>query len=462
VGKTTTSMNLAAAAALSGTRVLLLDADPLSNISSALNLREHPHRQLLRQAGTALPGLLVTNFVPGLDVLSPYDEGNCSDEDLDYLLQVLASPQVQECYGCMIVDVPPFMGANPTQLIASCDRLLLVMRAEAHAYRTLPAFLELVQRSSRQGHTMELCGILLTLPEGEELGGRWEREMRGRLGARILPEVIPHDDTITKALRVGQISSHLHPDSPAACQYRRLVGKLSLAAEACPPAAGEKMMEAYRVAAAAIPRAAPPSADAAMTETPHGTNGEAQQVDLLDTMPEPEPPKPATPPSSRVHRLARSGELLRPARPERAAAAAAPPIAPSSRYHPASDPAISDPGPAPAGSTSSANPLGQLWPLWILLGAVLGGGLRFFVLPPSALPILVGLGVALIVVVVLLALAAQDSSRSAPPDGPRNRTRRRESRHSSGRSDARKEPGTRLTSRAKSASAGAHREPHTN
>ena len=71
VGKTTTSMNLAAAVAASGTRVLLLDADPLSNISTALNLAEHPHRQSLRQAGIDLPGVLVTNFVPGLDVLSP-------------------------------------------------------------------------------------------------------------------------------------------------------------------------------------------------------------------------------------------------------------------------------------------------------------------------------------------------------------------------------------------------------
>ena len=42
IGKTTTSINLAAAAALAGTRVLLLDADPLSNVSTALHLGSHP------------------------------------------------------------------------------------------------------------------------------------------------------------------------------------------------------------------------------------------------------------------------------------------------------------------------------------------------------------------------------------------------------------------------------------
>src|SRR5947209_11475388 len=64
VGKTTTSVNLAAATALAGARVLLLDADPLSSISVSLNLAQHPQRQTLRQAGVDLPGVLVCGVVP--------------------------------------------------------------------------------------------------------------------------------------------------------------------------------------------------------------------------------------------------------------------------------------------------------------------------------------------------------------------------------------------------------------
>src|SRR5947209_8985292 len=86
VGKTTTSINLAAATAVAGARVLLLDADPLSSISNSLNLVHHPHRAVLRQAGIDLPGVLSCGVVPGLDVLSPYDEGGCTDEELARLL----------------------------------------------------------------------------------------------------------------------------------------------------------------------------------------------------------------------------------------------------------------------------------------------------------------------------------------------------------------------------------------
>ena len=54
VGKTTASINLAAAAAAAGARVLLLDTDPLSNVSTALNLANHANHQSLRAGGARI------------------------------------------------------------------------------------------------------------------------------------------------------------------------------------------------------------------------------------------------------------------------------------------------------------------------------------------------------------------------------------------------------------------------
>src|SRR5262249_25829530 len=174
-------------------------------ISTSLNLERQSQRQSLRSVGIDLPGILYSGVVPGLDVLSPYEEGGCTDEDFDNLLRLTTSSNLQEDYGCLIVDSPPFMGTNPGQLLGACDDLLLVMRAEPMAYRTLPAFLELVQRSRRDGHGIQMRGILLTLPDGELPGGRWERELRGRFGTRILPTVIPYDEEATKATETGRI-----------------------------------------------------------------------------------------------------------------------------------------------------------------------------------------------------------------------------------------------------------------
>lgn len=459
VGKTTTSMNLAAATAVAGTRVLLLDTDPLSNISTALNLAEHPHRQSPRQAGIELPGVLVTNFVPGLDILSPYDEGCCSDDDLDRLLEALAAPAAQNCYGCLVVDVPPFMGANPAQLISSCDEYLLVMRAEAMAYRTLPAFLELVQRSNRAGHTIQMRGILLTLPEGEQPGCRWERELRGRFGARVLPEVIPHDETIGKALRTGQISSHLHPDSPAARQYRQLVGKLGLAEEARPAAAAEQVTQALREAAASVrPVAATTDATVPAAAPPGEPESHAdEEVDLFASAPERELVTPPAPPVSRPRRVERPPSSVPPLAPSTRLkpAAAMPPTAESV---PVAAPVLMAPAAAPPATAAT---LSQLWPLWILLGAVLGGGLRFLPQSSSLLPLLVGLGVAAVVVIFLRSLASAQGNQddSVPTNKRKSRPRVREVKTTASRSEAKQDPTARLASLA---ARSARRGPRTN
>ena len=102
------------------------------------------------------------------------------------------------------------------------------------------------------------------------------------------------------------------------------------------------------------------------------------------------------------------------------------------------------PPPAPVAaappSQPTANALAQLWPLWILLGAVLGGGLRFVPLTASWLPILVGMGVALIVVVVLFSLAAQDRAASPARAYGRGSTRTREPKKIAPRPEPRKDP----------------------
>jgi len=227
VGKTTTCINLAAASAQAGSRVLLFDADPLSAIGAALNLGGHSQRQSLRQAGIDLPGILISDIIPGLDLISPYEEGTCSDKELGEVLELISEAS-GEHYGCLIVDTPPFMGADPVRLLNVVDEFIVIMRAEPLAYRTLPAFLELVQRCKKPGRKVEMQGILLTLPEGEPIGGRWECELRGRFGSRILPQVIPFDEEVGRALLACQIVSLYNPDSSASTQYLSLAEHLEL------------------------------------------------------------------------------------------------------------------------------------------------------------------------------------------------------------------------------------------
>jgi chromosome partitioning protein len=459
VGKTTTSINLAASTAAAGAKVLLLDADPLSGISQALNLAEFSGRRPLRADGIDLPGILCPAVIPGLDVLSPYADGSCSDEQFDELLRLVSSPSPSGGYGCLVVDAPPFMGANPGPLLRSCDELVLVMRAEAMAYRTLPAFLELVQRSRRDGRGVQMRGILLTLPEGELPGGRWERELRGRFGARILPHVIPYDAEAIKAAEGSRILSHTLPDAPAAAGYHALVAALGLATEeaeigeaaASPLVAAAAALEA---AGAPLGRPAPALAAAASGLTAEVAGPAEPDIALPPaTVPDSAedtvhvPVAPTTPPRRRLPQpgparplprqrpapaaqeddipdldelLARQS-LPRPAsRPPRpvvpsrpATPSAAVPVAPAAVIAQRLEPA--KPAAAPAAPTTP----NQHWMVWVGLATVAGVGLRFVQLPDFMLPVAVGVAVAAFVILVMRFMTPSSPAPAPAPPPPK-------------------------------------------
>jgi chromosome partitioning protein len=226
VGTTTTAMNLAAATAQEGARVLLIDADPVGCISMTLDAPRRGRRRELRDLGLDLPGALWTDVLPGLDLFSPYDEGLSSNEELAELLSGLDRAKGAEGYRCALVDTAPFMGDRPRHLLCHCDEFMLVMRAEAVAFRTLPLFLETVKTIQREDGGVALRGILLTQPTD----GKWETDLRRYLGSRVFSQTIPKDEEVDRATAEGCAIVTRNAGSPAAVQYRELVEALELTA----------------------------------------------------------------------------------------------------------------------------------------------------------------------------------------------------------------------------------------
>jgi WD40 repeat protein/cellulose biosynthesis protein BcsQ len=235
VGKTTTAINLAAAAAHGGATVLLVDADPLGTVSAALSLSAHNNRRLLRDAAINLPGLIFRQVTKNLDVLPvAYSEANEDQPIAAETLEALQSPAFSR-YDLAIVDAPPAVAGDiPAQLFSACDDVLLVLRPEPLAYRTLPAFLRLLKDAQDAGAPISFAGVLLTAPPADPGAEFSEEEIRSLLGSAVLPQVIPFDFEVGRALLLGKTVIDASPTAPATHVFHDLAMQLGLIANSVP------------------------------------------------------------------------------------------------------------------------------------------------------------------------------------------------------------------------------------
>ena len=237
VGKTTTAINLAAAAAKSGLKVLLLDADPMASVAASLLLKRFTENEEAGDEGasTVLPrpddvtghGVVWEAVEANLDVAAPYPDDDANDEYLMDFLTGMGTSKLSRIYDLIIIDAPPMLGSRPTLVLKQADEILIVQRAEPISFRTLPAYLELLREVKQQGGKVQLRGILMTLPPGVESGSMGEQRIRDKFKG-LLPQIIPFDPEIGRALIVGRPVVSKFPHCMAAKQYEAVAAQLGL------------------------------------------------------------------------------------------------------------------------------------------------------------------------------------------------------------------------------------------
>jgi chromosome partitioning protein len=233
VGKTTTTVNLAAALALHGLRVLVIDLDPQGNASTALGV---PHTVGTRSVYDVLLG-----GVPISEVTTPADFSEnliCVPATLDlagadieltsqvareYRLQRAVTTYLDSDPGIdyLLIDCPPSLGLLTLNALVAAREVLIPIQCEYYALEGLAQLLNTVELvRSHLNPQLAVSTVLLTMYDSRtRLADQVADEVREHFKELVLTPVIPRNVRVSEAPGFGQTVITYDPGSRGAVGY---------------------------------------------------------------------------------------------------------------------------------------------------------------------------------------------------------------------------------------------------
>jgi chromosome partitioning protein len=237
VGKTTTTINLGAAFAELGRRVLLVDFDPQHSLSVGLNVStrdlDGSIYNLMMDESTKIEDFLLKTSVPGMDMIPAHEDLSGAEGGLvtviarEKILKRVLAPVI-DFYDVILIDCQPSLGLLTVNALTASDWVLVPLECEYFALRGVALLDDIIKKVQiNTNPNLQLLGILPTMFDRKTVHSR---EVLERI-SEAFPEKI-FDTTIARTVRfpettvAGEPITSYASASIGAAAYRRLAREI--------------------------------------------------------------------------------------------------------------------------------------------------------------------------------------------------------------------------------------------
>jgi chromosome partitioning protein len=239
VGKTTTTVNLAACLAAQGRRVLLVDLDSQANATSGVGAEKleggSVYRPLLGE-GTLAERIRPTawtnlSLLPSeVDLCGAEVELARSDDYLNRLRKALEPVRGGGEFEVILLDCPPALGILTLNAYAAADWLLVPLQCEYYALEGIATVTRILNQIRETGinPSLQILGVVMTMFDARtKLSQTVVGEVRQHFGAKVFETVIPRTTRLAEAPSFGKPIIHYDKYSAGAAAYEVLAEEVA-------------------------------------------------------------------------------------------------------------------------------------------------------------------------------------------------------------------------------------------